>query len=198
MNNKKEAKNQDTIKSQAQGPEIKEEKKQESAEVQPSEKERQLLEQLVIIKADFENFRKRAIKEKESAIRFANERLIVELISLLDDFDRALENISEDNSNKQILTGVKMVQKNLQKFLKLRGLEQIEAVGKSFDPRLHEAVEEIKSTEHPDYLITDEMRKGYKLYNVVIRPSAVKVAKKIKEKDLRTDLNRKPQIEESI
>lgn len=125
--------------------------------------------------ADFDNFRRRSRQEKEEFAAYANTKIIEELLPVLDTFEMALKT-SEDTDTKTLLVGVEMVHRQLITALNNYGLQPIEAVGQSFDPNLHEGVMQVESGEHPANTVVEEMRKGYKLKDKVIRPSMVKVS----------------------
>ncbi len=129
--------------------------------------------------ADFENFKKRAAREKQEAIKFANETLLRKLIPVLDNFDMALsaaEN-GEAQSVKSLQTGVNMIYQQLKNVLTEAGLEEVDATGQQFDPNLHEAVAQRESPDVPEGQVIQQMRKGYKLRERLLRPASVAVAK---------------------
>lgn len=132
------------------------------------------LNQVKYLQADFDNFRKWHAKEKDAITALANERLIHDLLGILDDFERALP-LLEQEKNKE---GMQMVYKNLVKILADYGLEPIECVGKKFDPNLHEALFRERCGEKTD-IILEDLAKGYRLKSRVIRPSKVKIAEQI-------------------
>ncbi len=132
------------------------------------------LNQLKYLQADFDNFRKWQAKEKDGIIALANERLIHDLLVILDDFERALPAI-EQEKNKE---GIQMLYKKLAKILADYGLEPIECVGKKFDPNFHEALCRELCDEKTDTILED-LGKGYRLKSRVIRPSKVKIAEQI-------------------
>jgi molecular chaperone GrpE len=134
------------------------------------------LNQLKYLQADFDNYRKKFEKEKEDIIRLANEKLIKELLIIVDDFERCLEQFE----NSEAKNGLILVQRNFFKILEKHGLKQIEALGKKFDPNLHEAV--IKETsDEEDGFVLEELQKGFMLKSKVIRPSMVKVSETFKK-----------------
>ena len=116
------------------------------------------LNQLKYLQADFDNYRKRFDKEKESIIQLANENLIKELLIILDDFERALQS-AEDGVSKEGLT---LIHKNFFMILEKYGLKQIEALGKKLDPYHHEAMLKEKS-DKGDGIVLEELQKGYSL-----------------------------------
>lgn len=129
--------------------------------------------------ADFDNFKKRAARERLDAIKFANESLIQKLIPVLDNFEIALaatENSSAEGL-KSLQEGVNMIQTQLRSVLVESGLEEVDATGKPFDPNLHEAVSQQESSDVPNGHVLQQLRKGYKLRDRLLRPATVIVAK---------------------
>ena len=129
--------------------------------------------------ADFENFRKHSNKQRLDLIENAGEDLIKSLLPILDDFDRALQNMakSEDEMVKQMLEGMNLIYKKFYGILEKKGLKPIDAKGKAFDENLHEAVTMFPApTEEDKGKVIDEVEKGYFLNNKVLRFSKVVVA----------------------
>jgi len=129
--------------------------------------------------ADLENFKKRAAREKQEAIKFANESLLRKLIPVLDHFDMALS--ATQNSQAQdvqsLQSGIAMVYQQLKNALLESGLEEVDATGKTFDPNLHEAVSQQETTDVPEGQVVQQLRKGYKFRERLLRPASVVVAK---------------------
>lgn len=139
-----------------------------------AEKE-ELLQTLVRRQADFENFRKRTERDRHEEGRRGVERLILDLIPVLDAFDRALQ-AHEDPSYEEYRKGVILIRKQLWDALTRHGLQRVEAAGKMFDPHMHQAVERVESREYPDGFIVDVFQDGYQFHGRVLRPAIVKVA----------------------
>ncbi len=137
-------------------------------------------ERLLRTTADMDNFKKRAQREREEAIKFANESLFKKLIPILDSFDMALAAASQNQAvtPQSLQTGVAMIHQQLRNMLLESGLEEVDASGKPFDPNWHEAVAEQESADVPAGHVLQQMRKGYKLRDRLIRPATVVVAKK--------------------
>lgn len=129
--------------------------------------------------ADFDNFKKRAARERQEAARFANESLIQKLIPVLDNFEMALAATqSGNNATAQSLTaGVTMIQQQLKAALVECGVEEVDATGKPFDPMMHEAVSQQESADVAEGNVLQQLRKGYKLRERLLRPATVIVAK---------------------
>lgn len=139
------------------------------------------LNQLRYLKADFENYQKRTKREIAEIIEFANERLILRLLTQIDDLQRAVD--SADKAEKTVLVnGLKLILTELKRTLAEEGLQDIPSQGEPFNPEVHEASAVIHSTEYPDQTVVEEMRKGYMLKGKVLRPSMVKVSKRPAEK----------------
>ncbi|MEY2465935.1 MAG: molecular chaperone GrpE [Verrucomicrobiota bacterium] len=130
--------------------------------------------------ADFDNFKKRAAREKQDAIRYANEGLLEKLVPVLDNFDAALTaaQTTSGDSSQSLQTGVAMIFQQLKNALTEAGLEEVNAAGQKFDPNWHEAVSQKETDEVPEGQVVQQLRKGYKLRDRLVRPSTVIVAKK--------------------
>ncbi len=132
-------------------------------------------ENLLRVVADTENYKKRVEREKEDFKKFANESIIKKLLPVIDNFERAIE--SKEASKESIIEGVNLVLKDILKLVKEFGVEEIEAVGKEFDPNFHQAVT-YEISEDKEDMVLKEMQKGYILNNRLIRPSMVVISKK--------------------
>jgi molecular chaperone GrpE len=130
--------------------------------------------------ADFANYKRRTDEERATLGQFSNAVLISKLLGVLDDFDRALENVPPD-AHESWVDGVRLVERKLRNVLESEGVTPIEAVGQPFDPNLHEAVVHEETADHPDNHVIDEVQRGYRLHDRVIRPSLVRVANNPKE-----------------
>ncbi|MGD2201526.1 MAG: nucleotide exchange factor GrpE [Candidatus Bathyarchaeota archaeon] len=136
------------------------------------------LNQLKYVKADLENLQKRTQKSIDEALEKANGRIMMRLLTILDELDLAIS--AAKNHDGDILEGVEMVRGNMWKLLESEGVETIEATGKPFDPNLHEAVLEAEVDSVNDGYIAEELRRGYRYKGRVLRPSMVKVARTIR------------------
>ncbi len=132
-------------------------------------------ERLLRSAAEFENFRKRSQKEKEDAAKFGQEKLLKDFLPVMDNLERALDH-AEQHDLAQVVEGVKLVQKLFESTLARHGVTGFSAVGKPFDPSLHEALMQKESDEPPGTVVS-EMAKGYKLHDRLVRPAAVVVSK---------------------
>jgi molecular chaperone GrpE len=129
------------------------------------------------LQAEYSNFRRRTEEEKGNIYRLGNERLIVELLPVLDNFNRAIENMQSNDVPKSYLDGVEMIRKSLLKVLEKEGLQCIDACGKDFDPENHHAVLMEDCDKNDPGIVLEELQKGYKLKDKMIRPTMVKVSK---------------------
>ena len=131
--------------------------------------------------ADFDNFRKRAARERQESIRFANEALLEKLIPVLDNFDMALAAAAQSaqgEATQSLQTGINMIYQQFRQALTDSGLEEIDATGKPFDPNLHEAVSQRDEADVPEGQVVQQLRKGYRLRERLIRPATVIIARK--------------------
>jgi molecular chaperone GrpE len=129
------------------------------------------------LQAEFDNFRKRSIKERQEFIKYANEGLIIELVGMLDNFERSIKAADQKQDFKLLHQGVDMISKQLHKLLEEKGLRKINSIGEKFDPNKHEAIEAVVTQETEEGYIIEEFQPGYILNERVIRPAMVKVAK---------------------
>ena len=137
-------------------------------------------ERLLRTTADFDNFKKRAAREKTEAMQYANVALLQKLLPALDNFEMALTAAQSAQGDKltSLQSGVQMIQQQLKGTLVDSGLEEIDALGKPFDPAVHEAVSQQESADVPEDHVALQLRKGYKFKDRLLRPATVIVAKK--------------------
>lgn len=126
--------------------------------------------------ADFQNFRRRSDEQRLEASQFANRELILGLLPILDDFERAMTAAEESQSFEKLMGGVALTQRKLADYLAKHGVEPIEATGAEFDPNYHEAIGRVEDSDHPENTVVEDVQRGYKMHNRVLRPSLVKVA----------------------
>jgi molecular chaperone GrpE len=132
------------------------------------------LRRLQYLQAEFDNYRKRVEREKAEASRAAADRLLVNLLEVFDEMSIAIEVAKKSDDKETIVSGLEMVLRKLEALFASEGMKPIEAVGKEFDPNLHEVVEWVDSDES-EGRVTGEVRKGFMLRGKVIRSSLVKV-----------------------
>lgn len=151
----------------------------ESTEVQKLRAERDtLLDRLARLQAEFENARKRAAREQQEFRDFATADAIKALLPALDSFERALQ--APANQPNEFRGGVELIYKQLQDALTKLGVRPVPAQGERFDPHIHEAIEMVETTDVPDHQVIDELQRGYKLKDRLLRPAMVRVAQNTK------------------
>jgi molecular chaperone GrpE len=126
--------------------------------------------------AELENFRKRTTREKEEAIRYANESLIRDLLPVIDNLERAISHAKGGGNGQPLVEGVALVLKGLSDVLNKHGVEQVAAAGRRFDPARHEAMAQVQSDVHEPNTVIEEHHKGYMLKDRLLRPALVTVA----------------------
>ncbi|MGC8669373.1 MAG: nucleotide exchange factor GrpE [Chthonomonadales bacterium] len=127
--------------------------------------------------ADFQNYKRRADEQRSEIVQFANREMMLGLLPILDNLERALAAAEQTHSYEALVGGVALTLRQMQEYLKKNGVEAIEALGKEFDPNLHEAVMRVDDSEHPENTVVDEVQKGYMMHSRVLRPTMVKVAR---------------------
>lgn len=140
------------------------------------EKAQEYLRQLKYLQADFENYRKRTEKQLQDLTVRCNEKLVAELLSFIDDLERALDSGKKSMDPSALLKGVEMIHGNLVKMLKKEGVERIESLGKAFDPNFHEIGVKIPRSDCEEGLILEEVRKGFVYKGRVLRPCMVNIS----------------------
>ena len=156
-----------------QAEETAEEVKEEKEDAAAKAEDEALNVKYMRLMADFQNFKRRTEKEKSDIYAFANEKIVLELLNVIDNFERALEHSAEGDSFAE---GMNMIFKQLQGVLEKAGVSEINAQGEDFDPNFHNAVMTEDSEEYESGKVTAVLQKGYILNNKVIRPSMDKVA----------------------
>ncbi|WP_372663299.1 nucleotide exchange factor GrpE [Cohnella sp.] len=126
--------------------------------------------------ADFDNFRRRTIKEKEELMQYASLKLVSQLLPVLDNFQRALQTSTEAVEGGAFAKGVDMIYRQLFQVLEAEGLKQMDVVGQPFDPEWHQAVMQVESDEYAEGIVVEAIQPGYVLKDKVIRPAMVKVS----------------------
>jgi molecular chaperone GrpE len=127
-------------------------------------------------RAEFANYRRRIEAEREEIRCRSNEALLLKLLPIVDDFERALQVLPAELADHPWVDGVRMILNKLHTLLESENVTPVSAVGQMFDPQWHEAMMQEETTEHPDGTIIEELRKGYRLGDRVLRPALVKVA----------------------
>lgn len=132
--------------------------------------------QLKRLAADFENFRRRQVQEREDLFKYGQKDLILSLLPVVDNFERAITASKDAKDVTSVIEGIEKIQKQLIDAMQKNGVELIEALDKPFDPNFHEAVQQMVNDEKPDQTVINELQKGYTLSGRVIRPSMVVVS----------------------
>jgi len=147
-----------------------------ASEVETLKAERDaLLDRLARLQAEFDNARKRAVREQQEFREFAAADVIKAMLPALDSFERALKASGGDSS--EFRSGVELIYRQLQDALQKVGVQPIVSVGQPFDPRIHEAIEMVDTTAVPDHHVIDELQRGYKFKDRLLRPAMVRVAR---------------------
>ncbi len=126
--------------------------------------------------AEFRNFRRREAERQDALRQYASRELVLKLLAIVDDFERALESAGQSHDFEALYEGLGLTVRKLAEMLDAEGVRPIEAVGQQFDPAVHEAVMRVEDSEHPDNMVVAELQKGYTMGSEVIRPSRVSVA----------------------
>jgi molecular chaperone GrpE len=126
--------------------------------------------------ADFANYKRRTAEDRERELGLAGDSLLRKLLAVADDFDRALDHMPEEFKGAGWIEGIALVDRKLRALLESEGVTAIESVGRAFDPREHEAIASIAGTGRPDGEIVDEVQRGYRVRDRVLRPALVAVA----------------------
>lgn len=154
----------------------------QAAENQESGSETKPLEDPTLrLRADFENTKKRLERDKLEAIKFANERLLSEILPIMDNLDRAMASLTEGHDPAKVKDGLKIAQEELHQVLELHGVQMVKSVGEEFNTQFHEAVGVVEGSDAKDGTILEEVQRGYLLNGRLIRPSRVKIAQNTKE-----------------
>ena len=127
--------------------------------------------------ADFENFRKRMSREKQTAVEFSNKQLLLDIVTIIDDFERAVKSAEESKDFDAFHNGVLLIEKQFTSMLERKwGLTRFDSVGEEFDPQKHEAVATEESPDHGTAVVVEDYQKGYYLHDKVLRSAKVKVS----------------------
>jgi molecular chaperone GrpE len=143
-------------------------------------KHNEVKEKLLWMTADFENYKKRALKDREDHLKFSQAGLLQEILVVADNLERALAALPADDNDKGLLTlkqGVDLTLKQFNSILSKYNVAKITAKGEKFDPRLHEVMFQEETKEFPDGTVLEELQSGYLLHDRVLRPAMVKIAK---------------------
>jgi len=136
----------------------------------------QLNDKYLRLNAEFQNYRKRVEKEKTDIFKYGSEKMFVEMLPIMDNFERAISASDQEGSNNKIIEGVIMIKKSLDEFFEKNGVKKIEALNQPFDPIKHHAVMTVESETDEKDLVIEVFQHGYVLNDKVIRPCMVKVS----------------------
>jgi molecular chaperone GrpE len=164
---------------------IEEDKREQEKEIgelktKLEEREKEVKEhydRLLRVAADFENYKKRAAREKEDWVKYANEDLMKTILPFVDNLERALNHAEKGENNQSVLEGLRLTLQQLLQALYRFGLSPIESVGKPFDPTVHEAMIAVETDQHEPNHVLEEFQKGYFLKDRLLRPATVSVSK---------------------
>ncbi len=136
-----------------------------------------LKDQMLRKQAESDNFRKRLLREKEDSIKYANSNLLMDLITIIDDFERAIKSTRESSDFNKFHSGIELIEKQFVSMLDRNwGLKRMVSVGEEFDPQLHEAIGMEESSDYDTQIVIEDYQSGYILQDRVLRPAKVKVA----------------------
>ncbi|MGA1980882.1 MAG: nucleotide exchange factor GrpE [Acidobacteriaceae bacterium] len=133
----------------------------------------QLLDRLARLQAEFENARRREVKERQDVRDYAVQNAVGPFLGVMDNFQLALKS---DSTREQLKAGVELILKQMEEALKGLHVQPVETVGTQFDPRVHEALGSIETAEFPDHQVLEEIRRGYKIRDKLLRPALVRIA----------------------
>lgn len=128
-------------------------------------------------RADFLNYKKDEMERISALMKYANAEIVIRLLPILDNFFTAEKNISEEAKKDKNVLGLLQIHQQMKDFLKSQGIEEIETVGKKFDPNFQEVVEEVEAKDKEQGIVVEETQKGYTMQGKVIRPAKVKIIK---------------------
>lgn len=144
----------------------------------------ELKDKLMWMAADFDNYKKRALKEKDEFLKFSQASLLKEFLVVVDNLERAVGSIPGEDQDKGLLVlkqGVELTLKQFQSVLEKHGVTKVKTVGEKFDPRFHEVMFQEETDKVPDETVLEELQSGYLLHDRVLRPALVKTAKNSKK-----------------
>lgn len=136
----------------------------------------ELKDRLLRKQADFENFRKRVVREKEEAVRYANSMLLLDITQIIDDFERAIKSSEESKDFNSFHSGIELIEKQLTTMLEKKwGLKRFDSYGQEYDPDKHEAIMAENTANDKKMYVLEDFQKGYQLHDRILRPAKVKV-----------------------
>jgi len=136
----------------------------------------QLLDRLARLQAEFENYRKRSAREQAEYRDYAITDAVKNFLPILDSFDLAMRHQKTEAGDSALRSGIELIRKQMEEALTRLGVQSVATVGQTFDPRVHEAIEMVESSDHADHEVIEELQRGYKLKDRLLRPAMVRVA----------------------
>ncbi len=160
--------------------------KEEKSEIQECQDQLTIEKDRVLrLSAEFENYKKRSSKELSEFKKFANETLLKQLLTVIDNMERAISSAAEDKADvKVLLEGIEMTHREMLRILGMFNVKPVEAEGQCFDPAFHQAVTHQETDDHPANTVIAELQKGYMFHDRLIRPSMVMVSKATTKKEI--------------
>jgi molecular chaperone GrpE len=140
-------------------------------------------DQLLRLRAEWDNAKKRLEREKQDYAKWASESLVLQLLPIVDSFDAALQSLKHHDGTDPVVMGVKLINQQLHELLTREGVERLTTIGQPYDPERHEVMQQVETTEHDDNIVMEEIQAGYLMKGRLIRPAMVKVAITPKPKD---------------
>lgn len=147
------------------------------------------------LNAEFDNFKKRIQREKTDSFKYASEKIIRDLIPVIDDLERAIQAAQNNDTVEDLSKGVEMIMNQIKSILESNGTKQFDSLGHVFDPNKHEAVSKIASAEHEHNTIIEELRKGYMFHDRLLRPAMVVVVENISGKEEEEEEDKKEETD---
>jgi molecular chaperone GrpE len=144
----------------------------------PEQKAKEHYDRLLRLSAEFDNYKKRTTRETRELVKYANENLLKELLTIVDNLERAIDSAGPDgDADDPLMKGIQLTLSEVFKILERFNVQPVKAVGEPFDPTYHQAMMQEETADHPANTVLSEMQKGYVLYDRLLRPAMVVVAK---------------------
>ena len=156
----------------------------ESKNIELQKEVNDLKEKLLRKQADYENFRKRLYREKDDSIKYSNQMMLMDIVEIIDDFERAIKSADDSKDFNSFHNGIEMIEKQFTSMLEKKwGLTRFSSVGEEFDPEKHQAISMEERKDHDKSMVIEDYQKGYFFYDRVLRPAKVKVSQPVVLKD---------------
>ncbi len=178
---------------------FKEETEKLKKEIDAKDKEvKENYDKFLRLNAEFDNFKKRTQREKADSFKYASEKVIRDMIPVIDDLERALQATKNNNKVEDLSKGVEMIVNQIKNILQSIGAKQFNSLGQVFDPNKHEAISKVATAEHEHNTIIEELRKGYMFHDRLLRPAMVVIAENISGKEKKTVVKTEKENKEEI